>query len=166
MLCLAFDSKIILDRAFTNQIIILSSHHQKITMNNIVLKISAVAIGIFGLVSLFMTGSIIFNLFGIRATEAHFIPFIVYTNFGCSLIYLLASYGFLIKNRMATISLFLVAAILIIAYIALIFYIYSGGVYETRTIKIMLFRVAVTLFFAGIAWYHITRVTLLNVPSA
>ncbi len=134
-------------------------------MNNIILKTSAVIIGIFGLVSLFMTGSVIFDLFGIRAKEGHIVPFIVYTNFICSLIYLLAAYGFIKKSRLASISLFIASVILVLAYIALVYYIYSGGVYEIRIIKIMLFRIGITFLFAGIAWYYISRLELLNVPG-
>ena len=133
-------------------------------MNNIILKLSAAFIAVFGLVSLFMTSSVIFDLFEIRSKEGNYIPFIVDTNFVCSLIYLLAAYGFFIKSSLAPVCLFIATIILIVAYVALIFYINSGGIYETKTVKAMLFRIAVTILFAGIAWYYITRTKLLNVP--
>lgn len=133
-------------------------------MNTMILKTSAITLGIFGLVSLFMTGSITFDLFGIRAKEGNYIPFIVAVNFICSILYLLASYGFFIKSRLAPFCLLIATIILISAYIALIFYIYSGGVCETKTVEVMLFRIAVTILFTGIAWYYITRTRLLNAP--
>ena len=129
-------------------------------MKNIILKLSALFLGVFGLVSLFMTGSIIFDLFEIRAKADNFIPFIIYTNFVCSFIYLFASYGLITKNKLTTICLFIAVAILIIAYVGLILYINSGGAYQTRTVIVMLFRIAVTIIFAGIAWYYISRTKL------
>ena len=131
---------------------------------NLILKLSAAIVAIFGLLSLFMTGSIIFDLFNIRVAEGNYIPFIVYTNFICSFIYLFAAYGFLVQNRLTTGSLFIAGALLIIAYIGLVFYINYGGSYETKTVKAMLFRIAVTTLLAGVSWYYITRTNLLSAP--
>ncbi len=164
MMTIIINSKMPAHRAFINEIIILISRNQNI-MTNIILKLSAVFLALFGLTSLFMTGSIIFDLFELRAKEGHYVPFIVYINFICSFIYLLASYGFLVKGRSATLLLFIASAILIFAYVGLILYINSGGIYETKTVKVMLLRVGITIFFAGVSWYFITRTKLLSEPS-
>ncbi|HXS56353.1 MAG TPA: hypothetical protein VN726_09525 [Hanamia sp.] len=130
-----------------------------------ILKITGVILAAFGFISLFLTGSILLDLFHMRAKEGNYIPFIVNTNFICSLIYLFAAYGFFVKNKFAPTSLFIAAIILVIAYVGLIIHINSGGKYETRTVTAMLFRIAITLLYAGIAWYYITRTKLLNKPD-
>ncbi len=127
-----------------------------------ILKITGVILALFGLVSLFLTGSILLDLFHMRAKEGNYVPFIVDTNFVCSFIYLFAAYGFFIKSRFAPTALFLALIILILAYVALVIHINSGGKYETRTVTAMLFRIAITILYAGIAWYYITRTKLLS----
>lgn len=130
-----------------------------------ILKISGVPLAAFGLISLFMTTSVIFDLFGIRAKEGNYVPFIVYTNFFCSFIYLFAAYGFFVKNKYAPGSLFIASVVLILAYAGLVLHINGGGKYETKTVTAMLSRIGITILYAGIAWYYITRTKLLNTPS-
>lgn len=103
---------------------------------------------IFALLTIFMTNSVIFDLFGIREKEGNFVPFVVWANWLCGFLYLAATYG-LAKKREWTIQVLSIAlAVLIIAFIGLILHIYNGGIYETKTIGAMLFRIAVTLAFA------------------
>jgi hypothetical protein len=130
-------------------------------MGNIIMKVSAVLVGILGVVSLFMTSSIIFDLFEIREKEGNYVPFIVYANFVCSFLYLYCSYGFFTKNRWTTILLFVAVGILILAYIALIIYIQVGGIFEMKTVKAMLGRISLTIVLAGVSWYYITRTKLI-----
>lgn len=52
----------------------------------------------FGLLTLFLSASVIFDLFGIRAKEGNYVLFIVWANFISSIIYLIASYG-IIKSK-------------------------------------------------------------------
>ena len=132
-------------------------------MSNIIMKVSAVLVGILGVVSLFMTASIIFDLFEIREKEGNYVPFIVYANFVCSFLYLYCSYGFFTKNKWTTICMFTAVGILIVAYIALIIYIQVGGIFEMKTVKAMLGRISLTILLAGISWYYITRTKLMAV---
>jgi hypothetical protein len=132
-------------------------------MSNIILKISAIFLAFFGLISLFMTTSIIFDLFEIREKEGHYIPFIVYANFVCSFIYLFSSYGLFTKNKYTTGCLFVAAGILLIAYIALIVHIQFGGAFELKTVKAMLARTSITILLAGLSWYYISRTKLIEV---
>ena len=132
-------------------------------MSNIIMKVSAVLVGILGVVSLFMTASIIFDLFEIREKEGNYVPFIVYANFVCSFLYLYCCYGFFTKNKCTTTCLFIAVGILIVAYIALIIYIQVGGVFEMKTVKAMLARISLTILLAGISWYYITRTKLMAV---
>jgi hypothetical protein len=71
--------------------------------------------------------------------------------------YLFAAYGF-IKNKKWTTSLLGISTlILITAFIGLKIHASSGGIYETKTIGAMIFRISVTLVFAIIAYFTITK---------
>jgi hypothetical protein len=47
--------------------------------------------------------------------------------------------------------------ILISALVGLFYHINSGGIYETKTIGAMIFRISVTIVFAIIAYFTITK---------
>lgn len=61
-------------------------------------KITASVLFAFGLLTLFLSTSIILDLFEIRAKEGNYVLIVVYANFICSIIYLIAAYG-LLKNK-------------------------------------------------------------------
>lgn len=111
----------------------------------------------FGLLTLFLSTSVIFDLFGIRAKEGNYVLFVVWANFICSFLYLFAAYGF-IKNKRWTATLLVISTlILIAAFIGLKIHINSGGIYETKTVGAMIFRIAVTFVFAIIAFFIINK---------
>ena len=126
-------------------------------MRAIILKSSAVILGLLGLVSLFMTTSVIFDLFGIRAVEGNYVPLVVYANFICAFLYLLASYCFFAKRKAASPLLIVASIILIIAFAALMMHIQDGGVYEMKTVRAMIFRTLITLLFTGISVYYFQK---------
>ncbi len=132
-------------------------------MSNIILKLSAIFLAFFGILSLFMTFSVIFDFFGIREKEGNYIPFIVYANFICSFIYLYCSYGLFTKNKYTTTCLFVASAILMVAYAGLIVHIQLGGVFELKTVKAMLARTSITILLAGLSWYYISRTKLIAI---
>lgn len=117
----------------------------------------ATVLAAFGLLTLFLSSSVIFDLFGIRAKEGNYVLFVVRANFISSLLYLFAAYGF-IKNKKWTARLLGISAIVLIAaFIGLFIHINSGGIYETKTIGAMIFRITVTLIFATLAYFTITK---------
>ncbi|MEP7266433.1 MAG: hypothetical protein ABI844_02320 [Saprospiraceae bacterium] len=111
----------------------------------------------FGLLTLFLSTSIIFDLFGIRAKEGNYVLFVVWSNFISSILYLFAAYGFLKSKKWTTSLLGISALILIAAFIGLKFHASSGGIYETKTIGAMIFRISVTLLFAILAYFTILK---------
>ena len=126
-------------------------------MKKYILYTSAVILTAFGLLTLFLSTSVIFDLFGIRAKEGNYVLFVVWSNFISSILYLFAAYGF-IKNKKWTVALLGISTlILIAAFIGLKFHASSGGIYETKTIGAMIFRISVTLVFAIIAYFTITK---------
>jgi hypothetical protein len=102
---------------------------------------------IFGGVTLFMSSSVLFDWFGIREKEGHFIPFVVWTNWICGMLYLIAAFGILRNQSWAKLLLIISLVILILAYIGLFIQINNNVPYETKTIGAMTFRIAVTALF-------------------
>ena len=126
-------------------------------MKNIISKIAAVILTLFALLTLFLSTAVIFDLFGIRAKEGNYVLFVVWSNFISSILYLFAAYGF-IKNKKWTTSLLGISTlILITAFVGLKIHASTGGIYETKTIGAMIFRISVTLVFAIIAYFTITK---------
>jgi hypothetical protein len=107
--------------------------------------------------TLFMSTSVIFDLFGIREREGNYVLFVVIANFICGLIYLLAAYGLIMKKRWTTSLLIFTVTILFLTFIGFWVHINSGGLYETQTIKAMLFRISVSTLLAAMSWYLLSN---------
>lgn len=60
--------------------------------------IIAVALGLFALLTLFLSSAVIFDFFNIREKEGNYVLFVVWANFISSILYLVAVYG-LVKVR-------------------------------------------------------------------
>lgn len=119
--------------------------------------ILAILLAAFGLLTLFLSTSVIFDLFGIRAREGNYVLFVVWSNFISSILYLFASLGFIKGKKWTATLLGISALILIAAFIGLNIHISSGGIYETKTVGAMIFRISVTLVFAIIAYFSISK---------
>ena len=106
----------------------------------------------FALLTLFLSSSVIFDWFGIRGKEGNYVLLVVWANFISSILYLAAAYGFLKQKKLTFKILNLSASILIMALVGLFIHINSGGLYETKTIGAMIFRIIVTLSFVLLAY--------------
>ena len=126
-------------------------------MKKVVPNILAVLLAAFGLLTLFLSSSVIFDLFGIRAREGNYVLFVVWSNFISSLIYLLAVYGFVKSKKWTASILGISVVVLILAFISLKFHANSGGLYEIKTMSAMLFRIVVTAVFSALAYFLITK---------
>ena len=126
-------------------------------MKSIVLFISGFIIGLFGIVTLFMSTAVIFGLFDIREKEGNYVLFVVVANFICAFLYMAAAYGFFTKKRWTTMVLNFSVAILVIAFIGLGIHIYSDGIYEEKTVYAMIFRTVVTIVFLLISLKYISK---------
>ena len=110
-------------------------------------KILLFVLTIFGLVTVFMSSSVLFDWFGIREKEGNYVPFVVIANFICGFLYLTSAFGIFKDKKWSPYLLILAFIILIITFIALYFHISSGGIYETKTVKALAFRTVLTLIF-------------------
>ena len=126
-------------------------------MKHIILKITAIALLLFALLTLFLSGSVIFDLFGIRAKEGNYVPLVVWANFISSILYLVAAYGSLKMKKWSVWLLAVSVFILVAAFIGLRIHINNGGLYETKTVNAMLFRIGLTVFIAGASYLLIHK---------
>jgi len=126
-------------------------------MKKLILYSIAFLLAAFGLLTLFLSASVIFDLFGIRAKEGNYVLFVVWSNFICSLLYLFAAYGF-VKSKKWTASLMGISTIILVAaFIGLRIHANSGGIYESKTMGALIFRISVTIVFAMIAYITISK---------
>lgn len=118
-------------------------------MKPVAFSITAAVLMAFGLLTLFLSSSIILDLFGIRAHEGNYVLFIVWANLLSAILFLTAAVGFMMKKSWAASPLIASLGILGVAFIGLLFHIGSGAAYETKTIGAMIFRMTVN---AALAW--------------
>jgi hypothetical protein len=114
----------------------------------------------FGLLTIFLSTSVIFDLFDIRTKEGNYVLFVVWSNFISSFIYLISVYGLLSSKNWTFSALGLATLILTIAFVGFLFYIQSGGIHETKTISAMVFRIVLTLGFTLFAYFTINKKTI------
>ncbi len=127
-------------------------------MKHIIRYITLFILSAFAIVTLFMSSSVIFDWFGIREKQGHYVSFVVWANWLCGFIYLCSVYGLLKSKPWTTKLLGFSAFILIVTFLRLLIYINSGGIYETKTLYALLFRVSVTLLFFFIAYRSIPKI--------
>lgn len=119
--------------------------------------IFAAIILVFGLLTLFLSSSVIFDWFDIRKKEGNFVWIVVWANFLASFLYLLSSYGFFRSKKWTSAVLVISSLVLAAGLIGLYFHIEGGGLYETKTIGAMIFRTSMTLVFAVLAYFTINK---------
>lgn len=107
----------------------------------------------FGLLTLFLSSSVLFDWFGMRAKEGNYVLLVVVANFMASILYLVSAFGFVKKAKWTTTPLYISLAILIAAFAGLFFHINSGGLYETKTIGAMVLRIVLIIGFAISAYF-------------
>jgi hypothetical protein len=124
-------------------------------MKKIIKYITLIALIAFTLLTLFLSSSVIFDWFGIRAKEGNYVLFVVWANLISSFLYLFSVYGIINLKKWSIKPLIASIIILILALVGLFIHINLGGIYETRTVGALFFRIAVTSVFT-ILTYLIT----------
>ena len=111
----------------------------------------------FGALTIFLSTSVILDLFDVREREGNYVLFIVWANFISSIIYFISAYGLATMKKWTYKLLAASSGILIIAFVGLQFYIHSGGIHEEKTIRAMIFRIAVTVALTLYGYFTINR---------
>ena len=126
----------------------------KITGNKILVRRTLIAVLLlFGAITLFLSTSIFFDLFGMREKEGNFVPFVVQANFIASIGYVAAAIGLIAHKPWARYPLWMASVVLLVASIAFAWYVYQGGIHESHTISALVFRTVLTLaFYATAVW--------------
>ncbi|CAM3372931.1 hypothetical protein [Aequorivita lipolytica] len=114
----------------------------------------AIVLIAFAFLTIFMSSSVLFDWFGIRAKEGNYVPFIVKTNLTAGILYLIVVYGFLKSKNWSFWLMLSIALVLLFAFTAFYIHIQTGGLYEGRTIFAMIFRILFTLLFAGFIYMN------------
>ena len=113
----------------------------------------AIVLAGFVLLTLFLSASVIFDLFGIRAKEGNYVPLVVWATFISSILYLVAAYGLLKMKKWPVWLLVISAVILVAAFIGLKIHISEGGLYEAKTVNAMIFRIGLTTLLALVSYF-------------
>ena len=113
----------------------------------------------FALLTLFLSTSVIFDLFEMRAKEGNYVLFVVIANFISSLLYLISIVGMLLNKKRSHLPILSSALLLILTQIAFLIYVNNGGIHETRTIGAMFFRITVTIVFTLLIYRETKKTT-------
>jgi hypothetical protein len=111
----------------------------------------------FATLTFFLSASVIFDLFNVRASQGNYVLFIVVTNLICSLLYFIAVYGFVKKKSWTVYILSAALSLLLLVFAYFNIYINNGGIYENKTYGAMMFRMTVTAVFTLMAYFTIPK---------
>ena len=114
---------------------------------------------LFGLLTIFAGGSVILDLFGMRAREGNYALFVVWASFISGILYVFASYGFFKSRTWTKTILKFGIYILIAAFVVLIVMKLEKEPYETAIIFKLLFRILLTV---GLYWVARTQLKIKN----
>ena len=112
----------------------------------------AIVLIIFGALTMFLSGSVILDLFDMRAKEGNYVDFVIWANFFASLLYITSAFGLLARMNWSLMLLFLALAILVVTDVGFAIYVSGGGVHEQRTISALVFRTSLTAVFLFAAY--------------
>ncbi len=83
----------------------------------------------------------------------------VWANFIASILCLFAAYGLIRIKKWTSHLLGISALVITAALIGFLIHINSGGIYETKTLGALIFRIAVSICFALVAHFVLKRKT-------
>ena len=126
-------------------------------MKRTILYIVVLVLSLFAALTLFLSSSIILDLFNIREKEGNYVPFVVWANFISSILYIIAAVGIVKLKKWPALLLLLSAIILIAAFIGLKIYISNNGIYELKTVSAMIFRIALTIGFSLASYFLVNK---------
>lgn len=113
----------------------------------------------FALVTIFMSSAVLIDWFGIRAKQGNYVPFVVKTNLTAGFLYLIAVYGFIKSKNWASWAMLSIALLLFYGLGLFYLHMHSGGLYEIRTLAVLIFRILFTLLFAGLIYINENKKT-------
>lgn len=126
-------------------------------MKKYIRYITALILIAFGFLTFYLSGSVIFDLFEMRAKQGNYVLFVIWVNFICSFIYIASAYGFIKEKKWTTKLLSTALVMLVITFIAFVVYVNSGGIHKQDTFGALAFRTTITLLATLAAYFTITK---------
>jgi uncharacterized membrane protein (DUF2068 family) len=108
--------------------------------------------GGFGLLTVKEGGTVLFGGEAARTAAGDYVPFVLWFNFVAGFAYIIAGAGLWLQRPWAAWLAVAIAAATTAVFAALGVHIYSGGVYEMRTVIAMSIRTLVWATISAIAW--------------
>ena len=115
------------------------------------LKAAAIFAIIFGALTLFSGSSVLFLDGQARADAGNYVPFVLWFNFLAGFAYIIAGIGLLMGRQYAKKLAMLIAIATILVFAAFGIHIFTGGLYESRTVGAMVLRSAVWIIISLVA---------------
>ena len=106
---------------------------------------------LFGLMTLYSGGSVLFIDGAARAAAGNYVPFVLWFNFVAGFAYIATGIGLYLWRLWALLAAVTLAAVTVLVFAALGLHIMIGGAYEMRTIGAMTLRSFIWLVIAGFA---------------
>ena len=119
--------------------------------------IPTIFLTLFGALTLYLTISILLDLFGVRSKNIGYTPFVIWVNLFCGIAYLFAAYGFYTSKKWTSTLLGIALAVLLITFVVFNNYVSNGGVHKEDTFGALIFRMSFTTVFALIAKFTINK---------
>ncbi len=116
---------------------------------------AAVVAVLFGGLTLYSGGSVLFIDGPARVAAGNYVPAVLWFNFLAGFVYILAGMGLFLWRGWAVVLAMVIAVATLIVFAGLGLHILSGGDYELRTVKAMALRSSVWImiaFFVRAAW--------------
>ena len=126
-------------------------------MKKYIPKIVAVILAVFALFTFYLSFSVIFDLFGVRAKQGNYVLFVVWGNLICSITYFVAVYGLFTLKKWASKILLIPLAVLALSFIALNIYANNGGLHEAKTFSALIVRFVITSIAFLTAYFFISK---------
>ena len=118
--------------------------------------ISLVAAG-FGLLTIKEGGMTLIGNKAAVSAAGNYVPFVLWFNFMAGFAYVVAGIGLWLQQRWAVWLAVAIAAATALTFAAFGVHVYSGGVYEQRTVIAMSLRSLMWVTIAAIAWHRLVR---------
>lgn len=107
---------------------------------------------LFGAITLFKAGGVLFGPQAARDAVGNFVPFVVKFNFVAGFFYILAGIGIFLERDWALRVAALVALATIITAAAFVWHLVSGGMFEMQTVGAMAIRAGFWVIVTAILW--------------
>ena len=113
--------------------------------------VALIAIG-FGLLTIKEGGTILFGDEAARVAAGNYVPFVLWFNFVAGFAYVIAGVGLWMLQRWAVWLSIAISAATAFTFAAFGVHVFSGGLYELRTVIAMSMRTVVWVIISTIAW--------------